>query len=233
MGTQKAVRGLSECTHTSNDCSLHSEFITSVGRSPVPPRYVDMRHQSGGRLRLALRATASILTLCLLCVPVAASAQKRTAFTFERGSGDGTGLWRAGILRDWRDWMVSENWKMIVAWEVQVGMWAAHSGPASHRPVAELGVTPVVRLERESVGNATLYFEGAVGAHLISRNRVHERLDMSSAYQFGDHLGVGVRLGQTPWLEVTFRHQHLSNASTVPPNDGVNFNIIRVVYFLQ
>lgn len=190
-----------------------------------------MRCLFGGRLRQVLRAT-TMLALFLLA-PVTAAAQRHTAFTFEHGSGDGTGLWRAGILHDWRDWMVSENWKTVVAWEVQVGMWAAHSGPASHHPVAELGVTPVVRLERESMGNATLYFEGAVGAHLISRNRVHDRLDMSSAYQFGDHLGVGVRLGQAPWLEVTFRHQHLSNASTVPPNDGVNFNIIRVVYYLQ
>lgn len=191
-----------------------------------------MRSSIAGRLRRVVRPlTTMLITVICFSLPFAAEAQQPAALTFERGSGDGTGLWRIGLQRDWREWTLSRNWTTIVAWEVQIGRWQAHS--AARSPVAELGITPVVRLERNSGGPATLYVEGAVGAHLLSRNRVHDNLDMSSAYQFGDHLGVGVRFGSTPWLEVTFRHQHLSNASTVPPNDGVNFNILRVVYYLQ
>jgi hypothetical protein len=53
---------------------------------------------------------------------------------------------------------------------------------------------------------------------------------MSSAYQFGDHIGFGVRLRA---VEVVFRHQHMSNASTVQPNHGANFNMLRLVYYLN
>ena len=165
-------------------------------------------------------------------LPIGVHAQNLTAFTFERGSAENTGLWRVGIQHDWREWSLSDSWMTVIAWEVQIGRWEAHSGASNH-PVGELGITPVVRLERVTHGPATMYLEGAIGAHLISRNRVHDHLDMSSAYQFGDHVGIGVRLGDTPWLEVSFRYQHLSNGSTVPPNDGVNFNILRVVYYLQ
>lgn len=172
------------------------------------------------------------VVLALLC-PLASNAQAGMAISLERGAGDGTGLWRIGLQRDWREWTLANGWNAMVAWEVQLGRWDALSGSMSHHPLSEIGITPIVRLERPASGSVTAFVEGAVGAHLISRNRVHSHLDMSSAYQFGDHLGVGVRFGHTPWLEVIFRHQHLSNASTVQPNDGVNFNILRVVYYLQ
>lgn len=188
---------------------------------------------AGPRRHLARPLMATLIFLTCAGLPMVAGAQQLTALTIERGSGDDTELWRMGIQHDWREWTVSRNWMTVVAWEVQIGRWEAQTPASTHHPIGELGITPVVRLERVTEGPATLYFEGAVGAHLISRNRVHESLDMSSAYQFGDHLGVGVRLGSTPWLEISFRHQHLSNASTVQPNDGVNFNILRVVYYVQ
>jgi hypothetical protein len=96
--------------------------------------------------------------------------------------------------------------------------------------VWDLGITPLVRFLPPAGHRWRAFVEGAVGAHLISRNKVHPRLDMSSAYQFGDHLGLGVQLGA---VEVVFRHQHLSNASTVQPNHGANFNMLRVVYYLE
>lgn len=116
-----------------------------------------------------------------------------------------------------------------MAWEFQLGRWTGASGRATSG-IWDVGITPLVRLEPPASGRWTTFLEGAIGAHLISRNRVHGRLDMSSAYQFGDHLGIGVRFRA---MEVVFRHQHMSNASTVQPNPGANFNMVRLVYYLR
>lgn len=193
-----------------------------------------MRIASRESFRRLARWCTSILLLAAVSLPVSPlRAQSGTAITVERGIGNGTGMWRLGVQRDWREWILSAGWTLMLAWDVQFGRWAAQSSRASQHPIAELGVTPVVRLESRGSGRVVPFIEGAVGAHLISRNRVHAALDMSSAYQFGDHVGFGVRLGRTQWLEIAFRHQHLSNASTVQPNHGVNFNILRVAYFLR
>ena len=179
------------------------------------------------------RVIPIVLLLVMAASVSRAHAQSATAVSLERGLGDGTGVWRLGLQRDWREWLLTTGWRVMVAWEVQLGRWAPSAAAASTRPIAEVGVTPIVRLVQAQPGRIAAFVEGAVGAHLISRNRVHSELDMSSAYQFGDHIGIGVRLGRAPWMEVVFRHQHLSNASTVPPNDGANFNILRVVYYLR
>lgn len=157
-----------------------------------------------------------------------AHAQSR-ALTWESGIGDGVELWRVGLQLAPRPVATVRSWKVTLAWEAQIGQWRSRAGGAASRPVWDVGLTPLVRFAPPPGRRWTAFVEGAVGAHLISRNKVHRRLDMSSAYQFGDHVGIGVRVGT---IEVVFRHQHLSNASTVQPNHGANFNILRAVYYL-
>jgi hypothetical protein len=177
------------------------------------------------------RASAACLAiLCTIVLPTgSASGQGDLAVTMESGAGDGMELWRVGVQGEPRKLKTVGSWMATLAWELQLGKWNARDTRSAGPSVWDLGITPLVRLEEADGGRWTAFLEGAVGAHLISRNKVHRRLDMSSAYQFGDHLGVGVRFR---WVEVVFRHQHLSNASFVQPNHGANFSMLRVVYYL-
>jgi len=52
----------------------------------------------------------------------------------------------------------------------------------------------------------------------------------STMFQFGDHLGVGYRFGTKGAFDLSYRYQHLSNASIKRPNNGINFNQIRLQY---
>jgi hypothetical protein len=53
---------------------------------------------------------------------------------------------------------------------------------------------------------------------------------MSTKVQFGDHLGAGYRFGVKGAWDLSYRFQHLSNAGIKKPNDGINFNQIRLQY---
>ena len=53
---------------------------------------------------------------------------------------------------------------------------------------------------------------------------------LSTAFQFGDHLGVGYRFGAKGAFDLGYRFQHLSNAGIKRPNHGINFHQIRLQY---
>ena len=57
---------------------------------------------------------------------------------------------------------------------------------------------------------------------MLSDTRIGRR-DLSTAWQFGSHIGAGVTCGQ---FEIGYRFQHLSNASIKEPNDGIDFHIL-------
>jgi lipid A 3-O-deacylase len=50
-------------------------------------------------------------------------------------------------------------------------------------------------------------------------------------HQFGSHVGIGARFGNKDAFELSYRYQHISNASIKHPNNGINFNILRVGYW--
>jgi hypothetical protein len=53
---------------------------------------------------------------------------------------------------------------------------------------------------------------------------------MSTAFQFGNHVGLGYRFGATNAFDLSYRFQHLSNASIKSPNAGINFHQVRAQY---
>jgi hypothetical protein len=73
------------------------------------------------------------------------------------------------------------------------------------------------------------FIEAAVGFHLLSHTSIGDRR-MSTAFQFGNHIGVGYRFGAKAHYELGYRFQHLSNASIKRPNPGINFHQIRLQY---
>ena len=66
--------------------------------------------------------------------------------------------------------------------------------------------------------------------HLLSATSLNAQRQFSTAFQFGDHVGVGVRFGDKGKYELGYRYQHFSNAGIKEPNQGVNYNEVRLQY---
>ena len=160
---------------------------------------------------------AAACALFLFCT----AAQAVDGIAIEVGHGDdNTALVRLGLLDRWRDRAGPlEEWRLAGYWELTAAIWdnPDHS-------TAELGFTPVFRIERKSI-----YVEGAIGVHLVSTH-ISAARTFSTALQFGEHAGVGVRSGR---YDISARIQHLSNGGVSSPNPGINFVLVRLQYYLE
>ena len=139
----------------------------------------------------------------------------------ELGYGeDSTRLLRVAVQDRWRkEFRRGDGWRLAGYWDFAVGVW-----DNTDASTADIGITPVFRLDRERV-----YLEAAIGAHLVQRRISADRV-FSSAFQFGDHIGIGVR-GRAYDLGLAL--QHLSNGGIRRPNPGINFILLRLQYHLQ
>jgi hypothetical protein len=137
------------------------------------------------------------------------------------GGTHGVHLWRVGV--QWvphPEWLAERRWDYY--WDVSFGNWHSDTG-TTH----DFGVTPVFRYARHPRG---WYFDGGVGAHVVSEAHVSSDLGFSTHFQFGNHLGVGYNFGG---FSVSGRFQHLSNAGMRNPNPGINFLQLRLQYPLR
>lgn len=170
-----------------------------------------------------IRKTA-LTTLFLL---FAAPTQAVDGLSFEAGRGnDKTDLWRAGVQWNWQQrWLAQRSWTLGAYWDLQLGRWSG-----AREPVWDLSVTPVFRLERARRDRFVPYLEAAIGFHLLSTVRVSPRREFSTRFQYGDHLGVGLRFGEHHRWDMGLRLQHLSNGGLARPNPGINFLQLRLAY---
>jgi lipid A 3-O-deacylase len=142
----------------------------------------------------------------------------------EVGYGDDrTSVLRLSFTDNWRkrDPAVTD-WHLAGYWEFSAALW---DNPDESS--ADLGATPVFRFQRRS-----FYFEGAIGFHLVS-NRISAQRTFSTVFQFGDHLGAGLRFGAGARYDLGVRVQHLSNGGLRKPNPGINFLLMRLQYDLE
>jgi opacity protein-like surface antigen len=88
-------------------------------------------------------------------------------------------------------------------------------------------LTPVFRLQPNALAGP--YVEAGIGFHLLSHSSIGDNR-LSTAFQFGSHVGVGYRFGAKHSFEVGYRFQHISNAGIKDPNAGMNFHQVRAQY---
>jgi hypothetical protein len=146
-----------------------------------------------------------------MCFVTPANALESIAVEIGRASDGDVNLLRGGA-----QWQSSRRW---LQWDLSFGGWTG-----GHGNVYDLGFTPTARLGRSP------YLEAGVGAHVLSDLDVGTGRDFSSRFQFGDHLGAGLRFGD---YDVGLRFQHLSNGGLRNPNPGINFVILRLRYRLR
>jgi lipid A 3-O-deacylase len=142
----------------------------------------------------------------------------------EAGGGSGVDIQRIGVQWKWdRKWFAMGDYHLGGYWDLQLGRWDGGAGD-----IADIGFTPTFRFERKD--GMGPYLEGAIGFHLISQKQITPTTRTSTAFQFGDHLGVGVRFGEKGRFDLGLRLQHLSNGSIKRPNPGTNAALIRFQY---
>ena len=149
----------------------------------------------------------------------------------EAGSGEGTTMVRIAVQWDWdKRWLKGETWHLGGYWDLGLGRWWRDALPGQNDEITEIGLTPVFRFQQNDLKGA--YVEGAVGFHLLSETRIGDK-SFSTSFQFGDQIGIGYRFGVKGAWDVAYHFQHLSNGGIKNPNNGINFNQIRLQYHLK
>ncbi len=149
----------------------------------------------------------------------------------ELGNGNGADMGRVGLVWDWgKKWFAEGDWHVGGYWDVSLGYWDAHSSAGGNNDIVDVGVTPVFRLQQNTLSGLAPYVEGGIGLRLLSATQVNADRKLGSAFQFGDHVGVGLRFGSKGQYDLGYRYQHLSNGGIKDPNQGINFNQIRFTY---
>jgi len=150
----------------------------------------------------------------------------------EYGNGDAADMVRAGAVWNWdKQWFTGGNWLVTGFWEASLGSWRGRSAAGNNQTVTDLGITPVFRLQQKNLGEFAPYAEAAIGFHLITPTFIYANRHFGSAFQFGDHVGAGIRFGDRRQFDLGYRFQHLSNGGIKKPNQGINFNQVRFAYY--
>ena len=188
-------------------------------------------------LRTRTRATAilggaSAAGLALALASAPAQAVDGIALEYGNGNSVGVELARAALQWNWNvRWLETGNWHVGGYWDVSVARWFNDEPARTNSGLWDLGVTPVLRLQQTTRSAVSPYVEVGVGAHLLSETSVAPDRKFSTAFQFGSHVGVGVRFGPRHAYDLSYRFQHMSNADIKKPNDGIDFHEVRLGYW--
>jgi hypothetical protein len=184
-----------------------------------------------------MRTILSILTAALLFASAGAFAVDSTSFEYGKSdsSNSSVKLYRLGMQWDWNKKLIEYGgWHIGGFWDVDLGYWDNKSpfqtGGYSTSSIEEIGLTPTFRLQQNTISGFSPYAELAVGFHFLSHTFVGAQRQFGSSFQFGDHVGAGVRFGDKGQFDIGYRYQHLSNGGIKGPNQGINYNIIRLQY---
>jgi lipid A 3-O-deacylase len=104
--------------------------------------------------------------------------------------------------------------------EVGVSYWFA-SGEHRPKQAWQANAIPMFRWWM----SPHFYVEGGIGPTVFSRTRFADKT-ISTAFQFGDHVGLGVLV--KPQQRIGMRYSHFSNASIKRPNPGLD--IVQFTY---
>jgi hypothetical protein len=105
----------------------------------------------------------------------------------------------------------------------QVAYWRGTQHPSDHQSLWEGSVTPALRWMGPTVGAAQVFADLGLGVSLLSKTRINVERQFATAFQFNEHLGVGLAFGEKRRYEVAAYVRHVSNGSIKQQNDGETF----------
>ncbi|MCE1163289.1 MAG: acyloxyacyl hydrolase [Thiomonas sp.] len=113
--------------------------------------------------------------------------------------------------------------KLDVVLEASLGQVSSSTGSGS-RHLTHVGLTPIARWWFAP----QTAMEFGIGANVFSGTTLGAK-EISTAYQFGDSIGLLHRFAGTPWT-VGARLTHYSNADIKRPNPGQDYLQLRIGY---
>jgi len=157
-------------------------------------------------------------------------AQAVDSVSLELAQGNKTNVARIGAQWEWSSkWWQSNGTHIGGYWDLDLSQWRAtrfRNMPDTTQNITEIGLTPVFRFQRDD--KKGFYGELGIGAHYLSGIYNNNGKQLSTHFQFGEHLGLGYVFADA--LELGLRLQHFSNGGVREPNDGVNFVVLRARY---
>jgi lipid A 3-O-deacylase len=145
------------------------------------------------------------------------------------GTGGDAEMAAVAVQWDWeRKWIADGDWFLGGYWELG-GSYLKGDGSGSNK-ILGIGITPVFRLEKNPINNFAPYLEGGIGIHHFNKREVNDEKRLGTNFNFGDHLGVGIRFGENLKYDIGYRFQHYSNAGMTDDNSGINFHQLRFRY---
>lgn len=148
--------------------------------------------------------------------------------SLEFGTGAKVQMLGLAVQSTWdRRWFESNGTYLGAFWDLSLAQWrgnAYRNVAGQHQDITVIGVTPTFRLQASD--RRGWYAELGIGYHLLSTLYNNDDNRLSTAFQFGDHLGAGYVFANG-W-EVAAKLQHFSNGGIKRPNSGVNFAVFKL-----
>jgi lipid A 3-O-deacylase len=173
----------------------------------------------GTHLRSGLLASLALIFASVAPLAQAQATVASDAPRFGVSSGQHRDLTHVVVWYEsapWATWQFSGSSLSIVP-EWNVGYLSSNrsivAGNANAKNAYHLGMVPMLRWQ-----SGAFFVEGGIGATFFSRTQFGNR-NISTSFQFQDHLGVGYHL--TPATSVGLRYTHYSNADIKKPNPGL------------
>jgi lipid A 3-O-deacylase len=150
--------------------------------------------------------------------------------SLEFATGNKSTITRIGLQWDWANqWFKSNNTYLGGYWDLTGALIRQNryrNLVDNTKDIGDIGITPVFRYQRND--KLGLYAEAGIGAHIFSSLYDNNGRRLSTAFQFGDHLGLGYVFSNK--FDIGLKVQHFSNGSIKQPNSGANFAVVKVAY---
>src|SRR5215470_10391441 len=95
----------------------------------------------------------------------------------------------------------------------QLAYWRGNGRPTPNGSLWDTSLTPMLRWTDRAQTAPQFFVEGGVGIHLLSSTRINNDRSFSTAFQFGEQIGIGMAFGAGYFYELGVYVQHVSNAN--------------------
>lgn len=173
--------------------------------------------------------------ICIFSALMVLASSQPAALAFdstsvEVGGSNAIKLARLGVQWKWdTQWWRSNGNHIGGYWDANLAKWRGSQFqglPGRSQAITSIGLTPVFRWQHDSLKG--LYAEAGIGVHLLSDLYDNAGRQLSTRFQFGDHVAIGYVFKNA--LDLKIKLQHFSNGSIKKPNDGINFTILSASY---